>query len=54
MTNHDIVHCFKLQKTLKKFNHSENEDERKDKEDQERYQMLINLKHYMDSKDPTN
>ena len=44
MTNHDIVHCFKLQKTLKKFNHSVKEDGRKDKDEQERYQMLMDFK----------
>ena len=54
MANHDIVHCFKLQKTLKKFNHSVKEDEKKDKDEQERYQMLMDFKTYMDSKDPTN
>ena len=54
MTNHDIVHCYKLQKTLEKKGISLNEINRKDKDEQERYQMYMDLKIYLDSKDPTN
>ena len=45
-----VINC----KRLKKFNHSVKEDERKDKNEQERYKILIDFKNYMDSKDPTN
>ena len=54
MTNRDFVHCYKLQKTLKKFNHSVKEDEKRNRDEQERYQMLMDFKNFMDSKDPTN
>ena len=54
MTNHDILHCYKLQKTLKKKGISLNETNKKDKDDQERYQMFMDLKNYIDAKDPTN
>ena len=54
MTNHDILHCYKLQKTLKKKGVSLNETNKKDKDDQERYQMFMDLENYTDTKDPTN
>ena len=54
MTNHDIVHCYKLQKTLKEKGVLLNEANKKDKDDQEIYQMLMDLKNYIDAKDPTN
>ena len=44
MTNHDILHCYKLQKTLKKMGVSLNEANKKDKDDQESYQMLMDQK----------
>ena len=54
MTNHDILHCYKLQKTLKKKGVSLNETNKKDKDDQEIYQMFMDLKNYIDAKDPAN
>ena len=54
MTNHDIFHCYKLQKTLKKKGISLNETNKKDKDDQEGYKMFMDLKSYIDAKDPTN
>ena len=52
MTNHDIVHCYRLHKIFKKHNYSLKEDGNRD--EQERYQMLIDFKNFMDSEDPTN
>ena len=54
MTNHDILHCYKLQKTLKKKDVSLNEVNKKDKDEQERYQMFMDFKNYIDAKDQTN
>ena len=51
MTNHDIVHCYRLNKVLKKYNHSVKEDEKENRDEQERYQMLMDFKNFMDSKD---
>ena len=41
MTNHDITHCFKLQKTLKKKGIEWSEMNKKVKDDQELYQKLM-------------
>ena len=54
MNSHDISHCFKLQRDLKKLDHSVKKDEKKDKEEQDRYQVLLDIKSYMDANGPTN
>ena len=43
MTNHDITHCFKLQKTLKKKGIEWSEMNKKVKDDQELYQKFMKL-----------
>ena len=54
MTNHEILNYYKLQKTLKKKGVSLNEATRKNMSEQEKYQMFMEFKTYMDAKDPTN
>ena len=41
MTNHDITHCFKLQKTLKKKGIEWSEMNKKVKDDQELYRKFM-------------
>ena len=41
MTNHDITHCFKLQKVLKKKGIEWNEVTKKTNEDQVNYQKYL-------------
>ena len=50
MTNH----CYRLHKVLKKHNHSVKEDEKGNRDEQKKYQMYMDFKNFMDSKDPTN
>ena len=54
MTNHEILNCYKLQKTLKMKGVSLNEVTRKNMSEQEKYQMFVEFKTFMDAKDPTN
>ena len=54
MSRHDISHCWALQKDFKKLGLTVKKDEQKDKEEQERLQMLKDFKNYMDLNDPTN
>ena len=54
MANHEILNCYKLQKTLKKKGVSLNEVTSKNMSEQEKYQMFREFKTYMDAKDPTN
>ena len=54
MTNHEILNCYKLHKTLKKKGVSLNEVTRKNMSEQEKYQMFMEFKTYMDAKDSTN
>ena len=54
MTNHEILNCYKLQKTLKKKGVSLNEATRKNMSEQEKYQVFMEFKTYMDARDPTN
>ena len=54
MPKHDLSHCWTLQKDLKKLGHSVKKEDPKERDEQERMQMLIDFKTYMDSTDPTN
>ena len=54
MTSYEILNLYKLQKTLKKKGVSLNEATRKNMSEQEKYQMFMEFKTYMDAKDPTN
>ena len=54
MTNHEILNCCKLQKTLKKKGVSLNEATRKNMSEQEKHHMFMEFKTYMDAKDTTN
>ena len=49
MTNHEILNCYKLQKTFKKKGVSLHEAMRKNMSEQEKYQMFMEFKSYMDA-----
>ena len=54
MMNHEIQNCYKLQNILKKKGVLLNEVTRKNISEQEKYQMFMEFKTYMDAQDPTN
>ena len=54
MTNHEILNCYKLQNTLKRKGVALNEVNRKSLNDLVKQQMIMELKAYIDSQDPTN
>ena len=54
MTNHEILNCYKLQKTLKKKGVSLNEATRMNMSEQEKYQKFMEFNIYIDAKDLTN
>ena len=54
MTNHEILNCYKLQNILKRKGVSLNGVKRKNMSEQEKYQMFMEFKTYMDAQDPTN
>ena len=49
-----LPNCYKLQNILKKKGVSLNEVTRKNMSEQEKYQMFMEFKTYMDTQDPTN
>ena len=53
--NHDLTHCYKLVKELKKLDHSIEKDGNRDRDEQARLHMLSYVKYYLESKkDSTN